>query len=438
MANLEELVKQLTNPAPTFEDPEEDEGDVTRARVPVNDFDGDDDVNVEATQLRRRAGHDLLESDKRYKGERTSRKDLYDLEDSASGQEESDEEIDTADSEEIEESEDESEEDRGDDESDEEIASDDAGSAAEEEETDRADGVRQFSAVNREDEVAKGKAVVAQLDLWDRLMEGRIKLQRVLATVNSLPKPEAIQKLKEEGSQSQQQLIAAQSQLQSLLSVLLQIQAKLLHENPETKNVAGSASSHTSPSKESVKREREVEEEEATSAKRFAGFRVFRNETLEKWDNNTRLGSKLKSFSAFNTSVLKQIDQVLSDKDRLVKRTQVNRAAKNTEKVEAAHDAEVFNDDDFYHILLRELIERKNDSSDATDITRQWLEIQKMRSNVKRKTVDTRASKGRKLRYNIHKKMVNFMAPVDTSTWSTEAKNDLFKSLFKGSSTAEL
>nr|KAG5694189.1 hypothetical protein BaRGS_016035 [Batillaria attramentaria] len=421
MANLEELVKQLTNPAPTFEDPEEDEGDVTRARVPVNDFDGDDDVDVEATQLRRRAGHDLLESDKRYKGERTSRKDLYDLEDSASGQEESDEEIDSdeadgdedemddegdetvdaegaaADSEEIEESEDESEEDRGDDESDEEIASDDAGSAAEEEEeeeeTDRADGVRQFSAVNREDEVAKGKAVVAQL---------------------------------------------AQSQLQSLLSVLLQIQAKLLHKNPETKNVAGSALSHTSPSKESVKREREVEEEEATSAKRFAGFRAFRNETLEKWDNNTRLGSKLKSFSAFNTSVLKQIDQVLSDKDRLVKRTQVNRAAKNTEKVEAAHDAEVFNDDDFYHILLRELIERKNDSSDATDITRQWLEIQKMRSNVKRKTVDTRASKGRKLRYNIHKKMVNFMAPVDTSTWSTEAKNDLFKSLFKGSSTAEL
>ena len=51
--------------------------------------------------------------------------------------------------------------------------------------------------------------------------------------------------------------------------------------------------------------------------------------------------------------------------------------------------------------LLRELIERKmsySESSDPTAMGRQWLELQKLRTKAK-KTVDTKASKGRKIRY---------------------------------------
>ena len=44
--------------------------------------------------------------------------------------------------------------------------------------------------------------------------------------------------------------------------------------------------------------------------------------------------------------------------------------------------------------------------------------------------VDTRASKGRKIRYTVHNKMVNFMAPVPSYSWTDGAKNELFKSLF--------
>lgn len=48
---------------------------------------------------------------------------------------------------------------------------------------------------------------------------------------------------------------------------------------------------------------------------------------------------------------------------------------------------------------------------------------------MKRK-VDTRSTKGRKLRYTVHTKLVNFMAPNDQSMWSEEAKQDLRSSLF--------
>jgi len=45
--------------------------------------------------------------------------------------------------------------------------------------------------------------------------------------------------------------------------------------------------------------------------------------------------------------------------------------------------------------------------------------------------VDTRASKGRKVRYDIHTKLVNFMAPVSQPEQMTDsAKNELFSSLF--------
>ncbi len=50
--------------------------------------------------------------------------------------------------------------------------------------------------------------------------------------------------------------------------------------------------------------------------------------------------------------------------------------------------------------LLKELIERKTSYSESVDpieMGRQWLELQKMRTKAK-KNVDTKASKGRKLR----------------------------------------
>ena len=61
----------------------------------------------------------------------------------------------------------------------------------------------------------------------------------------------------------------------------------------------------------------------------------------------------------------------------------------------------------------------------------QWLQLQKVRAKAKKK-VDTKASKGRKTRYDIYAKLVNFMAPVfPISTLTEEAKNELFASLFK-------
>jgi len=43
--------------------------------------------------------------------------------------------------------------------------------------------------------------------------------------------------------------------------------------------------------------------------------------------------------------------------------------------------------------------------------------------------VDTKASKGRKMRYTVHEKLQNFMAPDDRGRWGERQRNELFASL---------
>ncbi|NXQ11711.1 AATF protein, partial [Peucedramus taeniatus] len=62
-------------------------------------------------------------------------------------------------------------------------------------------GVLTFSRGQESEEVEKGKAVRNQLALWDQLMEGRIKMQRVLVTANRLPQPDTYPRFRKEGGQ---------------------------------------------------------------------------------------------------------------------------------------------------------------------------------------------------------------------------------------------
>ena len=52
---------------------------------------------------------------------------------------------------------------------------------------------------------------------------------------------------------------------------------------------------------------------------------------------------------------------------------------------------------------------------------RHWAQLRKLRTKLK-KNLDTKASKDRKIRYNVHKKLVNYMAPIDRCSFTDEAK----------------
>ncbi|KAJ7326084.1 hypothetical protein OS493_028342 [Desmophyllum pertusum] len=61
---------------------------------------------------------------------------------------------------------------------------------------------------------------------------------------------------------------------------------------------------------------------------------------------------------------------------------------------------------------------------------RQWLELQKLRRKVKKK-VDTKPAREEKFgEYDIHGKLVSYMAPIEKGTMADSSRNELFCSLF--------
>nr|XP_046175710.1 protein AATF [Oncorhynchus gorbuscha] len=531
--HISQQLEDLLNPLPKFTDPEDDHDEETKAKV-VEAFDEGDDEDeavVTLSGLRKKAITLLEETDERYLGKATSRKNLLKEiegsgEDDDENEEEEEEEDDDADLEDGEAGDDDDDDeeiesdiakmkslvsklketditlssvtdfhkltegmdDLGASEDDDE-ESDEDGESEEEEienEADDVEAVMTFSKEKVDEEVEKGKAVKDQLALWDQLLEGRIKMQKVLLTANKLPQPHTFPEFKKRGgAEFAGALKNSHKALKALQRSLLELQDQLLHQNPDTRpislgNTWGARSEEEIHSddeeerKEAVeptgppKRKLEMAEYPDFMAKRFSDFQPYRDATLQKWHDKTQLtmGKSSKGFGAFDRNILIQVEQVLMDKDRLLRRTQTRRSeyrvlgkleatapvpetttagGEGTEQVLKANthlkdlDEEIFDDDDFYHQLLRELIERKTSAADPNDqvaMGRQWLAIQKLRSKIKKK-VDTKASKGRKVRFHVHSKLVNFMAPIDHLSMNDGARTELYRSLFGKNSFAE-
>nr|XP_044600716.1 protein AATF isoform X4 [Equus asinus] len=333
--------------------------------------------------------------------------------------------------------------------------------------------VMTFSSVKVSEEVEKGRAVKNQIALWDQLLEGRIKLQKALLTTNQLPQPDVFPIFKDKGGpEFASALKNSHKALKALLRSLVDLQEELLFQYPDTRYLVDGTKPKVESEEEISSEDEELVEEKQRRrrapakrklamddypgfmAKRFADFTVYRNHTLQKWHDKTKLASgKLgKGFGAFERSILTQIDHILMDKERLLRRTQTKRSVYRVlgkpepaaqpvpeslpgqpeilpEAPANAHlkdlDEEIFDDDDFYHQLLRELIERKTSSLDPNDqvaMGRQWLAIQKLRSKIHKK-VDRKASKGRKLRFHVLSKLLSFMAPIDHTTMNDDARS---------------
>jgi protein AATF/BFR2 len=170
----------------------------------------------------------------------------------------------------------------------------------------------------------------------------------------------------------------------------------------------------------------------------YDSYKNFRNQALQKWHDRTK-NLKDSKNPLTNLNIMTKIENALLGKNEIIKKSQIFRGdyeiyglhnALDKESTEEVHLPEIYDDSDFYHQLLRELIEHKSNSGEnETEITQKFIELQKVRSKMKKK-VETRASKGRKIRYNVHNKLVNFMPSRDNSEWTEEAKTELFSSLF--------
>ncbi|CAL1289372.1 unnamed protein product [Larinioides sclopetarius] len=498
MSSLGEKIAKLTNPTPELILDPEDAINIDSA-VKVYDDDNIQNEENEISDLRRKTAPLLEDVDPTYAGRKVFRRDLGHIfhEDGEVGDsdEELDDESQSQGSEEdndfsddeiknfkklvaskSKESSDEEEEEEGDEDS----YEDEESSGVDDENKESDEMTKQFSNIDVTTEIERAQAIKNQKEIWNRLLESRIKLQKLLQIVNKLPQYSSYKKLKDKGDKEliESSKKASQS-IKHMMKSWIILQTELINRNKEITSSKNSLetkkeddSDEEIPSdtedemeipnqsneieKKGVKRKIKTEDYETVLNKRFKSMIPYRNSVIQKWDEKTRIatGKTQKSFTAFDNSALKQIEQNLQDKTRLIQRTQLKRSLyrvlgkpeselKDPESLEQEetsvskqdmllkdYDPEIFDDDDFYRQILKDVIESKSFGVDAAAIRKQ-MDIQKIRNKMKRK-VDTKASKGRKLRYDVYPKLVNFLAQFQNNEMPDEARDSFLKCIFAG------
>jgi protein AATF/BFR2 len=194
-----------------------------------------------------------------------------------------------------------------------------------------------------------------------------------------------------------------------------------------------------------------------------ARYHAHLTRTLAKWSAKVAavapsalLPASRKRFSQAGSamagvkSVGTQIEEMLrNDWPALLSRTRLRRnkgpyvTGEQDSTEVGGEDVEVFDDTDFYQQLLRDVIDTKG--GDAAQV--EWMASQRKRKSQKK--VDTKASKGRKIRfvsiflsltfaskgilyrYQVHEKIQNFMVPVPlpAGAWHETQIDELFASL---------
>ncbi|PTB77552.1 TRAUB-domain-containing protein [Trichoderma longibrachiatum ATCC 18648] len=312
----------------------------------------------------------------------------------------------------------EDEEDNDEDEDDEDEDEDDEEEDGEGDESEKQSAKPSLAAPSNQTEVQKGIAIQQQRKIYDGLLNMRIRLQKALVAANTFPT------LDGDASSEAEAYEAAEEAAIKLLNTISD-----LRENLAPPTAAGSKRKRTLEiglSNEQIWEQLQEDHQRAVK---------FRQDRLDKWSRKVqsvtvaapnKLGAKPK------TLIEALQDQLANPDDRLVKRTRVPRScapAQAAKKITESED--VYDDADFYQLLLKELVDQRTVESAAEQSSMVASVMLTANKEAKtRKVVDRKASKGRKMRFTVHEKLQNFMAPEDRRSWEQEAIDRFFGTLF--------
>lgn len=301
-------------------------------------------------------------------------------------------------------------------------------------------------------DIEKGAAVRAQQATFDSLLGARIKLQKALVAVNSLPLVSA-----PSNPTPEEQLNASNPSWKDAESAAVKLWEALTDMRVNITNAVV-------PSRPTKRKRADTDDLDAMAAHMSHlddAVTPWRSSTVDKWAAKTQPTSILpptakrlnNTVAPIRASLSSQLNTHLQDMPRLVKRTRVPRAAAPLQSAAAiekrktlAHnpnhsstavaptvieDPQVFDDTDFYQLLLKALVDARMSvaSSAGVDGVR-WSAAIKASKKAASAVVDTKASKGRKLRYHVHEKLQNFMAREERSLrWEQRQVEDLFAGL---------
>ncbi|CAK7220452.1 rRNA-processing protein bfr2 [Sporothrix bragantina] len=274
----------------------------------------------------------------------------------------------------------------------------------------------------------KGFAVRQQRRTFDALLNMRIRMQKALSTANTL------HTVDKDDDAAEEAIEEAAAKAIDLLNTIQGIRKAFYDAGSDAssskrKRAAGiDANSSCQAIFDQM-----AETEEVALAKR--------RKVIDRWSarvqrpsaSSAAAASRRFSAAAAPQALTTVLDGQLVTADRLVRRTRTPRSCapvQAAKKVE--EDPEIYDDADFYQLLLKELVDQRTVDGTAPGSeapTVRWAATAAKDAKT-RKLVDRKASKGRKMRYNVHAKLQNFTAPEDRRDWEPEAIDRFFSSLF--------
>ncbi|XP_020111729.1 putative uncharacterized protein DDB_G0270496 isoform X1 [Ananas comosus] len=277
---------------------------------------------------------------------------------------------------------------------------------------------------HKDEDALKGQAVKNQKALWDKSLELRFLLQKTFASSNRLPKePFRSTFCGSDTAVNQAYTDLIQSSKQTL-NCMLELQEALLEKNPSVTRSTNADSKKSDKDEYFLKDLKgELDEEWLRIYRLHCRIAPFRNSEVDKWQRKTQVTTGAAAFRgklhAFNQKISDQVNSYMRDPSRMIKRMQLRRSSvdifgkvpeeadKKNEEENVDGDPELLDDSEFYQQLLKEFFE----SCDLASSEATFYALRKLQPK-KRKVVDRRASKSRKIRYHVHEKIVNFMPPM--------------------------
>ncbi|KAH9890186.1 TRAUB-domain-containing protein [Xylariomycetidae sp. FL2044] len=268
-------------------------------------------------------------------------------------------------------------------------------------------------------DVTKGRAVRQQQKAFDALLNVRIRLQKSLTSMNTL-------KVAEESEDQSEPYEAAEAAALKLWNAIDGYRSQVQPGSAKAGQKRKRTATIDTPSGEIWKNMELLE----TQASRN------RKSRLEQWSNNVRNirtvdNSSRKFTKTSERALTSMLDEELRDAERLIKRTRTPRSCAPAQAAQKINeDPDIYDDADFYQLLLKELVDQRAGDNGAPGAQVATVRFAAVKEAKAKRHVDTRASKGRKMRFTVHEKLQNFMAPEDRRSWEQNAIDRLFGTMF--------
>ena len=301
------------------------------------------------------------------------------------------------------------------------------------------------------DEIKKAKNILNQKELYETFVGIRISLQNILSDVNSLPTYKNFdQFLKISNEETQNTYKKLLENLSSLFLTNLNFHKEYLIKQNYPSNEQFSPVNELEKIISNYENFSDVEKNLNIIHNNL--FKIdqkilnvwYRKTVINQFQTNNKILKKLSKTDNFCEHVLNSVEKNIETLTKKTQKYNINDmnllGRKRLSAEEYEFDKEIFNDSDFYNFLLKELLannekeieisEKKLDENGIEegryDLTMKYL---LNRNNKIKKNVDTKASKNRKIRYDKHEQIINFMVP-EVNNEEITGRNIIINSLF--------